>query len=230
MAIAIDLTTIGSQITDSSSTTYSFTTTGAVASNGFIVLGFHCVDGPTSIVSVADNGPGLTYTVDKSGFGSFSNFGAIISAQAPAGMASGKIITITINTGGVSALFGGCSFTGVKTSSPVDGTVLGPTNTSAATAWTTGNYAVAAGSVIVGYCINTTNASANTPTAPSLENYEGNNGADFGGAMEYRIESGSGSVPVAGAWGTACNSTNFAVAYLEAPPSGPQNQLAWIRA
>lgn len=220
MAIAIDQATIGGMSDLGDKTTYTLTTTAAVASGGFIVLGFQCVDNPTTITSVTDDGPGLTWSIDKTGQASNWSY-AIISAQAPSGMASGTTISINLNTGGIVAIAGACSFTGVATSSPIDGTPLGPTGDTVQ-AWSTGNYTVQAGSVLVGYCVNTTNDSANTPTAPSVEAWEqGSGGNGFVGAMEYRIESSAGSVAVAGSWGTAPITTNIAVAYLEAASGTP---------
>jgi hypothetical protein len=124
----------------------------------------------------------------------------------------------------------GClSFTGVKTSSPVDGTPLGPTGAGTA-AWTTGSYAIAAGSVIVGCNWNAGSVASNTPTAPSVEALDFVNGVDFyGAAALYRIEASAGSYAVAGTWNAAAQNTTIAVAYLAAATT-PDTGLAWITA
>lgn len=226
MAIAIDQATIGSKVDEVNRSTYTLTTSAAVASGGFVVLGFQTLDSPTTINTITDNGPGLSWSVDKTSASTGWRF-CIASAQAPSGMASGTVISVALSASGIVGVLGGCSFTGVKTSSPVDGTPLGPTVVSAQ-AWSTGNYTVQAGSVIVGYCVNNTNGSANTPTAPSLEVFEGAaSGNDFGGTMEYRIESSAGSVPVAGSWGTSATTINIGVAYLAAA-TAVDTGLAWI--
>lgn len=225
MAIVIDRTTIGSSVASSGSTTYTFTTTGAVASGGFIVLAGVFLDAPASIVSITDNdgGTAYTYTVDKNvTSGGVRAF--IASAQATTGLPAGTIITLTVSTSASAfCVFGGMSFTGVKTTSPVDGTPLGPVTAAAAQPWSTGNYTVAAGSVIIGACFNSANDSANTATAPSVESFDLGNPVDhdFAFCAEYRIESSAGAVPVAGSWGTANNSFNLAVAYLTAAAPGP---------
>ena len=211
--IAIDKSTIGSMRDEVSRSTYTLTTTQSVAVGGFISLGFVCLDQPTSITSVTDNGPGLTWTVDKHGAADGFRM-AIIQAQAPAGMAAGTVISVNLSTSGVLGVMGACSFTGVKSSSPVDGTPLGPV-TGSGSAWSTGNYAVQAGSVIVALCENSVNGNANTPISPALEIFEQvGSGGDYGIAMEYRIESNAGSVPVAGSWAVTAIWGNIAVAYL----------------
>jgi hypothetical protein len=216
MAIAIDQATIGSMRDEVSRSAYTLTTTATVSSSAFVVLAIHTLDNPTSITSITNTGTALSWTVDKNAAAGGNRI-AIASAQAPSGLASGAVITVNMSSSSVFCIMGGCSFTGVKTSSPVDGTPLGPTTASSVQPWSTGNYTVVAGSVIVGYCENSTNGSANTPTAPSVEVWElAGSGNDYAGVQQYRIESSAGSVPVAGSWGTACNSGNIAVAYLAA--------------
>lgn len=234
MAIAVDIANLGSGGSVTGSSTVAFTTTGTVAAGGFIAVGvgWFSIAGAATLLSVA--GGSLSWNPDKQGFaadGSERCVG-IASAQAPAGLASGTTITATFSEAADGQSIGGASFTGVKTSSPVDGTPLGPTN-SAVAAWSTGNYTIADGSVIFAACFNQnvdTAGANNTATAPSVETWD--IGIDtpggFGLCGEYRIESTGGPFPVAGTWATADGNTNIAVAYLaasEAPPTGVSNRF-----
>lgn len=227
MSVAIDQANIGTNNAAGDVASIGLTTTQNVASSGFIVLTLGWVTSTTTLSSVS--GGGLTWTIDKQG-NAASPSGivvAIVSAQAPSGLASGTSLTASFaGLAGVPSI-GGTSFTGVKTSSPVDGTPTGPTGAVATGAWSTPSYAIAAGSVIVAVDWNESTATGNTPTAPSLECYEipvpGNPSSHV---AEYRIEASSGSYTVAGAWGASTNSTNIAVAYLAAAVGN----IAWIRA
>lgn len=228
MAIAIDQANLGKTVVAGGSTTVAFTTIANVASGGFIVV---CVGwfGSTSALSSVSGGS-LSWTIDKQGR-AVSNSVAIASAQAPSGLASGTTITATFPAADMSTRsISGLSFTGVKTSSPVDGTPVGPTD-SAVAGWSTDSYSIAAGSVIVAIDFNGFGpANNNTATSPSVEAHEAVDPTDFfGHVVEYRIESSAGSYTVAGSWGTfGDRSGNIGVAYL-AGATTPDTGLAWIR-
>lgn len=223
MAIALDQS-LGTVLLDVSSNTLVLTTTATAASNTCIFLGCHIYDSPAStITSVVDDGPGLTWTVDKEGLSGLQNL-AIVSAQAPSGMASGTDITITWSISRNARIAGAVSFTGVKASgSIVDGTPLGPTSDASGT-WSSGSYAIAAGSIIIGLGASLNLTGSNSPTNPSLEAWESINVPDaYGLAMVYRIEASAGSYAVGGTFAGATSSGNIAVAYLAAadePPAG----------
>lgn len=214
MAIVIDRLTIGSTAVDTASTTVAITTTAAVASGGFIVL---CVGWGTNLVTLSSvAGGSLTWTIDKQGVFSTAADGlAIVSAQAPTGLASGTTITATFSgsaPGGRS--LGGMSFTGVATSSPVDGTPPAITTFATGTAWASGSMALSAGSVAVGCSHETSTNLTSTPTSPALESFDVNGGAGtFAATGAYRIESSAGSVTVAGAWSSSCQGCALGVAY-----------------
>jgi hypothetical protein len=219
MAIAIDVANLGTADPGGSRSTVAITTGSAVASGGFIVT---CIGwfGTTTLSSVA--GGGLTWTIDKQGRAADPGFVsiAIASAQAPSGLASGTTITATLAANADVPTMGGTSFTGVATSSPVDGTPLGPTGVATA-AWSTGNYSIQAGSVIVGTCWNENTASGNTASAGSTEAWEiAQAGGPYSHVAEYRIEGSAGSYAVAGTWGAAQKNTNIGVAYLAAAGGG----------
>ena len=230
MPIVIDQLTIGSNVSPSADLlSFAFTTTQTVSSGAFIVVCGGWFGGATTIVTGLTGG-GLTWSVDKQGAGGSSSGKAFIaSAQAPTGIASGASIAVNLagGGGGASSVTLGCfSFTGVKTSSPVDGIPLGPVQSSV-TGRTTGSYSIVAGSVIVGCNWNAGVIAGNTPTAPSIEALDFRNAIDnYGAAAEYRIEAVGGSYPVAGTWNAAANNTTVAVAYLAASATQPQTMIA----
>jgi len=223
VAIAIDKASIGTNATGSG-ITIGLTTNQTVAASGFIVLSLGWFTAVT-LSSVA--GGGLSWSIDKQGLGSGGNRNAgIVSAQAPSGLASGTTITATFSSSATVPQIGGTSFTGVKTSSPVD-TTSGPTDQDpAATGWTSASTAISAGSVLIATCWNETSPVTSTVTAPSLEALDWVNGADTAETTAYRIEASAGSYTVAGTWSGSVKSTTVAVAYLAA--AGADTGLAWI--
>lgn len=218
MAIAIDVSSLGSTYVAANATTAAFTTGSAVASGGFIVLAGGWFSDNTGTVTGISGG-GLTWTVNKQPNGGTSLVNAwIASAQAPSGLASGTTITATFSATQQARFIMGMSFTGVATSSPVDGTPTGQTKGSTA-AWATPSYSIAAGSVIVAACAQVGPSANNSPTSPSLEGPENDQAGDtVSFVMEYRIESSAGSYTVAGTWssGVGIDTSNAAVAYLTA--------------
>lgn len=215
-AIAIDQANIGNAGIDSSATSIPFTTTQIVAANGFIVVNPTWGDQTRTLSSVS--GGGLTWTIDKQGVSSgLQNVGcAVVSAQAPAGLASGTVITATYSGATVGRGISGSSFTGVATSSPVDVT-SGPTDFTGTTAWTTGSTTIAAGSLLIAVAHCSTTNDTSTITSPSIEAQDFGGGAGtFGQTVGYRIELAGGSFTVAGAWSASEQGTVVAVAYKAA--------------
>lgn len=215
MAILVDQASIGAA-SPGDGTSAAFTTNQIVAANGFIVV---CLGFFTQLTVNSVSGGGLSWTIDAQGWpagGPAADVVCIASAQAPAGLASGT--TITASTSGTMSgpTIGGMSFTGVKTSSPVDGTppaVVGVTP--AAAGWATGSYAMTAGSVLVGTSWAETSSATSTPTSPSIESYDSPAGTSgWGATAAYRIEASSGSYTVAGTWGSNQQSATVGVAYL----------------
>jgi hypothetical protein len=234
MAIALDQA-LGTNLVDASAGSIVLTTSAAAASGSFIILGVCCFGASGAFLSSVSGG-GLTWSIDNQFTNNANRSVAIASAQAPSGSASSTAITATFNgTSAGAQIIGATSFTGVATSpaAPVDGTPTGPTSVGTA-AWATDSYAVAAGSIIyaVNYSITLDTTAVNTATGPSVEAWERSQTADnYGSCAEYRIESGAGSVTVAGTWSGAgsTGSANAAVAYLAAA-TAPDTGLAWIRA
>jgi hypothetical protein len=230
MAVAIDKSSLGISYSAASSNSIQFTTSQAVASGGFIVVvgGWF---GDNSLTVSGVSGGSLSWSVDKQPNGGSLPYSVFIaSAQAPSGLASSTTITASLSGSTGSALFiGGLSFTGIATSSPVDGTPTGPTEATTTAAWSTPSYAIAAGSVIVAACLGEGTSANNAPTSPSLEGPENDQAGDtIALVAEYRIETSAGSYTVAGTWSAGVSTRNVAVAYKAAAGGGGGSGLTIV--
>jgi len=218
MAIAIDVNDLGHAAADPSSTTIAFTTGSAVASGGFIVVSVHWFSSTATLSSVA--GGGLTWTIDKQGkAGSSSDNMALVSAQAPSGLASSTTITATISAASFARAIGGTSFTGVATSTPVD-TTSGPT-VATGTTWATPSMTLTAGSVLVATGFDETSNHTNTPATGCTEAIDWQEASGpTEHATVYRIEAGGGSFTAGGTWSGSATAGVVGVAYLAAAGGG----------
>ena len=226
MAIAVDKSSIGSNGVDLSvNSTIAFTTNQVVASSAFIVISVgYWTNGAAATVSSVSGGS-LSWTVDRdvvaSAFGGGNPRVAIMSAQAPSGLASGTTITCTFSAslGGSVAAIGGSSFTGVKTSSPVDVTTANKDDSGVGT-WATNAASIQAGSLVYGTAFNVTNATSSTATA-GTEGYDVSLASGSTYVSGYRIEPSAGSYSVGGTWAAGTPDTvSVSVAYLEAAGGG----------
>lgn len=228
MAIVIDQNNIGSTDANSTAGTVAFTTSQAVAAGGFIVVCGGCFGGG---VATGVSGGGLSWALDLTDDGSAGGNGRsvnIASAQAPSGLAIGQTITMTFTASAPARTIAGTSFTGVKTSSPVD--VVGTTVRATTAGWTTNSMSIQAGSLIYATNWNEGSITGNTETSPSVEAWQIVNGTDFYGQVgEYRIEASAGSYTVAGAWNAGAGNTTLAVAYLAAAGATPVTNEAALR-
>lgn len=215
MAIAVDVANAGSFENDSSSTTLDCPVGTTMPVGGFAIYAGGWFSSPTNTITVDDDGPGLTWTVDRQSSGA-NNGTFIASAQLTSALTIGTIVTAHVS-GSVGGRLGGLSsFTGVKTSSPVDGTP--PASLHATTAaWATNNITILAGSMIYAVNYAEISASGNTPTAPSIQTWTVWNGTDTNGVGEYRIETSAGTYTVGGTLGASGgNQDSVGVAYLSA--------------
>jgi hypothetical protein len=228
MAIALDNDNIGAAIAAAGlSTSIAVNTTAAVPAGGFIVA---CIGINEDLTVTGVSGGGLTWVLDHMAKDA-SDYATvcIASAQCPAGLASGTTITANFSGNAQSRYLGMSSFTGVKTSNPVDGTPIGTLTMASVQPWSTGNYTIQAGSLIVGTSYDVANGPANTPSA-GTELWDINDPAGPNSACaQYRIEASAGAYPLSGSWGSANDSRVGAVAYL-AEPTLTSTEIAWITA
>ena len=221
MAITVSHASIGTPINaTASSATIVFTTNVAIASGDFIVVGFGWADQGTVLNSVS--GGGLTWAIDEQVQHTDAIFDccAIVSAQAPSGLASGATITATLSGSCTERTAGGISFAGVASSSPVDTHNHGQDSVggSGSNTWSSGNVTLAAGSVLVthAYGENTTNS---TPTS-GTEAFQAFTSHSEGGAMNYNIGTTAGTYVNSGTWSATTRWCFCNVAYLAASGGG----------
>lgn len=216
MAVSVDVLNLGETIADSAGSTVAVTTTAAAASGTTIVL-VGCDFTASAFVasSAADDGPGLTWTVDKTGT-SGNNHVWIVSAYASAGLASGRTITVTLSGSatGARALYA-TSFFGVDSVSRV-GATSGPTDYTG-TAWTSASTALSDSSMLVAVCNDFFTNNLATTTAPSVQTHYNGAGGSFALVSGHRIVGAAGNYVVAGTWDSAsANGTTVAVEYKAA--------------
>jgi hypothetical protein len=217
---AVDQSALFTPVTaNTSSTTIAGTTNVTVASGGFIELGVHWF-GLSAAPTITTSGGGLTWVTDQqvqvnSGYGT-----ARISAQAPAGLASGTTITVTIGTvASTERYLAGFSFTGVATSSAKDQS--NGTTGNATAAWSGGAVTLtAAGHVDGSGTTDTSGAATETPSTGYVEfTTSGHYGLVAAGASMcnvYRTDGASGGLYTAGGtWNASGSTTGVTVSYKD---------------
>jgi hypothetical protein len=215
VAIAFDQQ-LGNNHSNPAATTIALTTANTVASGGFIVMQVDWFVAAGTLSGVS--GGGLTWSIDKQiKNGSVSN--ALVSAQAPSGLAASTVITATLSASSVSLGISAISFTGVATSAPVDITASA---TSTSTSWTGGTVATLnANDVVVGSCMgddgsDTTSAPNGTWTEPLTAGDFNSAGNGDSYTMVYQIVSATGNYTPGGTWGVTNTNAGVAVAYMQA--------------
>jgi len=214
VAITIDQGNLGTANSAGTLGSVTVTTAATAAVGSFIVLNTSIFGDGSVLTSVS--GGGLSWVVDRGHLGAAAFRKAWARAYAPAGLASGTVITPTFDTtdAGVSYTFGLTSLLGVKSSSPLDvadaegaGQSFSGTNS-----WNTSTLAVQAGSIVLGNASKDDDSTGNTPTSPAVDAW------DLGGeVVSYRIEASAGSYNVAGTFQGVTSGVSIfagAIAYL----------------
>lgn len=212
MAIAFDAQ-LGSNQVAATATTITLTTANTVASGGFIVLLVGNFITGTPVVSSVSGG-GLTWAVDKTVKNSQLGIG-LASAQAPAGLASGTVLTATYSATTTSRGISGVSFTGIATSTPVDATASATPATG--TAWNGGGVVTTnANDVVVGAAMGDAGAgTTSTPGAgwtevPTTAGDFNSGASGDSWTLVYQIVAATGTYTPSGTW-LASQTTNGGV-------------------
>lgn len=138
MAIAFGAV-VGEVHTTGTGTTKILTTTAAVPSGAKIILGVHYF-ATAAMTGMA--GGGLTWSIDRDQLGTSNYRCAVVSADAPSGLASGSSLTATFGAVADTARVGGCYVTGLATGASSVDTTAGngaASGTSATANLVTGN-------------------------------------------------------------------------------------------
>ncbi len=185
------------------STTMKLTTTAAAAARARVFVLVTWNNATRTLTSVS--GGGLTWSVDVQARDASSNHGAIASAYAPSGLASGTPITATFSGSVGHGLMAASSFTGIASTAALDGT---GTNTQGGVgAWTAGVTTTTANDVILGWS-GIDRSATSTPAAPNIEMHDfGDQWFNEYSTSVYRIDSTAGTKPVNGTWSAGAGST-----------------------
>ena len=209
--IAFD-SNLGTKNENVASATMTLTTTGAAAAQGRVFLFVNWNHTSRTLTSVS--GGGLTWTVDAQVKDSSKYHGAIASASAPTGLASGTVITATFSGSVTHGLISAASFTGIASTNPVDRS--GTSTQRGVAAWADSVTTTNANDLVLGWS-GLDAITTSTPGAPNIEIHDFSNTV-FGEAATsvYRIESTVGAKTVNGTWlnrtGSTANNTTV-VAY-----------------
>lgn len=223
MAIAFDANLGTNGPTALGATTIVLTTIAAAANGSTIVVCVGCWDTLDMPLSVTDSA-GNVYQMDVLARSSSeaNEQGAIFSAYAPSGLASGGTITATYS--GSAEYRGICaaSFTGLPASGQrVNASIA--TNQTAAAAWNSGSLITDVADCLVFGFAHKADDFRSTPDADVIEIH------DFGAAAEvdalttaYKIVSATGTYDISGTFAGAGThgGVNLAVAYHIAYPAG----------
>ncbi len=224
-------TTIGTN-TNAAGSSGTLTTTAVVPSGALIVLGVGWGQSPARTLSSVSGGS-LSWTIDhQQPFSGAIEWGyAVVSAQAPAGLASGTVLTATMSGAELGLLICGSYTTGLATSSPVDvhdgaGGSSDPWDTTATTT-------TVADTLVIGGCFRNGD-NTNTASGGATELHDFIYATEqWAQCSEYKILSATASTSLTGTWTVAPGVPDWSsafVAYKMATPSGPDTGLAWIKA
>jgi hypothetical protein len=201
-AIAFDKN-LGSNGENVNSATMTLTTSATAAPNTRVFLFVDWNHGSRTLSSVS--GGGLTWSVDVQARDQSRNHGAIASANAPAGLPAGTVITATFPGSVLHGLIAAASFTGIVSTNPVDATASNIQRTGVA--WTCSVTTTNPNDLVVGWSgIDGTTTS--TPTAPNVEIHDVSNSVyNESDTSVYQVASTSGSKTVNGTWANMSGST-----------------------
>jgi hypothetical protein len=201
-AIAFDKN-LGKTTDNVSRKTITLTTSAAAASRSRAFVFVNWNNGTRTLASVT--GGGLSWTIDRQAKDTSNYRGAIASADAPAGLPSGTVITATFSAAVTHGLIAAASFTGIASTSPLD--AANNCAQGGVAAWTCSVTTTNASDLVLGWSgidANTTSTAA----APNTEIHDFGDVNYHGWATSaYRIESSSGSKTVNGSWLAATGAT-----------------------
>jgi hypothetical protein len=194
---------LGKKTDNVSRKTITLTTSAAAASRSRAFVFVNWNNGTRTLASVT--GGGLSWTIDRQAKDTSNYRGAIASADAPAGLPSGTVITATFSAAVTHGLIAAASFTGIASTSPLD--AANNCAQGGVAAWTCSVTTTNASDLVLGWSgidANTTSTAA----APNTEIHDFGDVNYHGWATSaYRIESSSGSKTVNGSWLGATGAT-----------------------
>jgi hypothetical protein len=221
MAIAFDASLGGTAFTTGTSTTAAHTTTAAAAAGSRIIV---CVGDFNATVTVSSvSGGGLTWVKDEEDATGHNARGAVFSADAPSGLASGTTITATYSATADSRWICAQSFTGIATgaSGYLTGTPPTATNAFGGTTFTLPSITPADANALIFGLISLDGVTADvvswTSTGANEIQTIFNATTTEGGSTGYRIVSSIAAYALAGTFSVAPGEQGYnSVAYKAA--------------
>jgi hypothetical protein len=208
-SIAFDRS-LGTKTENVGGTTMTLTTAGAAAAGSRVFVEWN--NSTRTLTSLA--GGGLTWTVDFQAKESNNNHLAIASANAPAGLPSGTVLTATFSGSVTHGLIAAASFTGIAGTSAVDGT--GSTTGAGVRAWSASVTTTNATDLVLAFSTIDANTTS-TATAPATEIHDFGDVNFYGWATTaYSTAAAAGAQTIAGTWAAntgAIGNLTIAVAY-----------------
>lgn len=200
MAWSSDQANLGNTQQASAAASVALTTTASVISGGLVIL-FASYDGGANATGATDDGPGLTWSFVEIANGLL--FSSLIYAVAPAGLASGRTVTLTFDATATNRVITGSSFKcgGTISTDGIDNAAVSSGLTSASGSKTAG----ASDLTIGGSTLWTGNGAASTATSPAVKDAEVisiNTSCDKQLVILHRTDAGTHTI------GTAFTSSN----------------------
>ena len=201
MPVPVFNTLLGSLTASASGSFMNFTTTAAVPAGSRIVCFVTWVSSTGAVSTVT--GGGLAWTIDAVAGPTVDNKRcAIVSADCPAGLASGTVIQANFSAAGTARSMCGAAFTDCRGGSTGHvQSVIGTNTVGSGTSWTTSTGTTFSGNGLAVAVTNTSTGSSrtSTPVSPSIELYDLSPATGFDQCAQYRLGS-SGSATIAGTW------------------------------
>jgi lysophospholipase L1-like esterase len=200
---------LGSSHENIGSTTTKLTTTAPAVARSRVFVFVTWNSATRTLASVS--GGGLAWSLDVQARDASSNHGAIASAYAPSGLASGTSITATFSGSVGHGLMAASSFTGIAPTGALDAT--GTNTQGGVSGWAASVTTTTASDVILGWSGIDTSATS-TATAPNAEMHDfGDQWFNEYSTSVYRIDSTAGTKTVNGTWsGNTGSTANVTVA------------------
>lgn len=210
---------LGTATGSSPDNSWNITTTGAVPAGGTVVVG---VGWFNSDATLTVTGGGLTWTTQVTKSNSQRNT-ALVTAPAPAGLAAGSTITVTVAAGSFACGSAAMYVTGADT---LDASGVG---NAATQAWSASLTSVTADTIIVGFgWVDGLASGSSAPATNYSEWCDFVNGADvnvFSGV--YRVVAAAAAYTPGGTWSSGTNPWVAAgIALSGAAPAPPQGDTS----
>jgi hypothetical protein len=201
-AVAFDKS-LGTFHENIASTTMKLTTSAAAVAQSRVFAFVTWNNATRTLTSVS--GGGLAWSVDVQTRDAGNNHGAIASAYAPTGLASGVTVTATFSGSVGHGLIAASSFTGIAQTGALDAT--GTSTQGGVTGWTASVGTTNASDLVLGWSGIDTSATS-VPAAPSTEMHDlGDQWFNESSTSVFRIESTAGTKSVGGTWSRSAGST-----------------------